>query len=100
MTNHPLENDNSNDLQLPPGTVMETLPTLLVTREFGEHANVFHTLTDLLNVYVTLRTLGWEAEQRQVRHVGAGGREGWTVAWWAWEGRPQQSCARSVAQSS
>ena len=36
----------------------EALPTLLVTREVTEHANVFHTLTDLLNVYISLRMLG------------------------------------------
>ena len=29
---------------LPP-TAVEALPTLLVTREIREHANVFHTLT-------------------------------------------------------
>ena len=34
--------------------------TLLVTREIEEHANVFHTMTDLLNVYITLRMLGWD----------------------------------------
>ena len=38
----------------------EPAPSLLVTREVREHANVFHTLTDLLNVYISLRMLGRE----------------------------------------
>ena len=100
-------------------TEVETLPTLLVTREVREHANVYHTYTggrwagrgwwaaaasreggreglrehdrprlalpacptrllptfafppppasaDMLNVYITLRMLGWEHSARQV----------------------------------
>lgn len=42
---------------------VEDVPTLLVTREVEEHANVFHTMTDLLNVYITTRFLGWGEEQ-------------------------------------
>lgn len=42
----------------------ETLPSLLVTREVTEHVNVFHTLTDLLNVYISLRMLGLENQSR------------------------------------
>lgn len=38
--------------------------TLLVTREVTEHANVFHTLTDLLNVYISLRMLNLESHSR------------------------------------
>lgn len=38
----------------------EETPALLVTREIEEHANVFHTMTDLLNVYITLRVLRWD----------------------------------------
>ncbi|KAL3132619.1 hypothetical protein ABBQ32_009147 [Trebouxia sp. C0010 RCD-2024] len=38
--------------------------TLLVTREVTEHANVFHTLTDLLNVYISLRMLNLESHRR------------------------------------
>ncbi|KAL4448126.1 hypothetical protein ABPG75_005345 [Micractinium tetrahymenae] len=52
-------------LQASPGDV-EELPTLFVTREVAEHANVYHTMTDLLNVFVTLRMLGWEHQPRQV----------------------------------
>ncbi|KAL0034323.1 hypothetical protein WJX77_009296 [Trebouxia sp. C0004] len=44
----------------------EALPSLLVTREVTEHVNVFHTLTDLLNVYISLRMLGLENQSRQV----------------------------------
>lgn len=39
---------------------VEQKPTLLVTREIEEHANVFHTMTDMLNVYITLRMLRWD----------------------------------------
>ena len=42
----------------------EVLPTLLVTREVQEHANVFHTLTDILNVYISLRMLGIQHHAR------------------------------------
>ncbi len=42
----------------------EALPSLLVTREVTEHVNVFHTLTDLLNVYISLRMLGLENQSR------------------------------------
>ena len=42
----------------------EVLPTLLVTREVQEHANVFHTLTDLMNVYISLRMLGMQHHPR------------------------------------
>lgn len=42
----------------------EVLPSLLVTREVTEHANVYHTLTDLLNVYISLRMLSWESHSR------------------------------------
>lgn len=42
----------------------EDLPTLLVTREVQEHANVFHTLTDLMNVYISLRMLGMQHHRR------------------------------------
>ncbi len=45
---------------------METAATLLVTREAREHANVFHMLTDMLNVFITLRMLGWGGRDRQV----------------------------------
>ncbi|GAB4817514.1 hypothetical protein N2152v2_004560 [Parachlorella kessleri] len=45
---------------------VERLPTLIVTREINEHANVFHTLTDMLNVYITLLMLGWQDAPRQV----------------------------------
>ncbi len=38
----------------------EETPTLIVTREIEEHANVFHSMTDLLNVFVTLRMLQWD----------------------------------------
>jgi len=40
--------------------------TLLVTREIREHANVFHMLTDMLNVHISVRTMGWEGRPRQV----------------------------------
>ncbi len=42
----------------------EALPSLLVTREVTEHVNVFHTLTDLLNVYISLRMLGLDNQSR------------------------------------
>ncbi|KAI7846398.1 hypothetical protein COHA_000109 [Chlorella ohadii] len=45
---------------------IEELPTLVVTRETKEHANVFHTFTDLLNTYITLQVMGWEDRPRQV----------------------------------
>ena len=46
---------------------VEQTPTLLVTREIEEHANVFHTMTDMLNVYITLRMLRWDVHApRQV----------------------------------
>ncbi|PRW45163.1 EGF domain-specific O-linked N-acetylglucosamine transferase [Chlorella sorokiniana] len=45
---------------------VEELPTLVVTRETKEHANVFHTFTDLLNTYITLKVMGWEDKPRQV----------------------------------
>ena len=41
-------------------TAVEDAPTLLVTREIEEHANVFHTLTDILNVYISTKMLGWD----------------------------------------
>ena len=46
--------------------VIDVTRTLLVTREIEEHANVFHALTDLLNVYISLWMLGWLEEPRQV----------------------------------
>ena len=51
---------------MPQDAVVETTRTLLATREIHEHANVFHTLADLLNVYITLHMLGWEGEEHQV----------------------------------
>ena len=45
---------------------MDETPTLLVTREIREHANVFHMLTDMLNSYISVRTMGWEGLPRQV----------------------------------
>ena len=51
---------------MPQDAVLETMQTLLVTREIHEHANVFHTLTDLLNVHITLHMLGWEDKPHQV----------------------------------
>ncbi|KAL6777349.1 hypothetical protein ACKKBF_B21175 [Auxenochlorella protothecoides x Auxenochlorella symbiontica] len=41
-------------------TAPEPRPTLFVTREVREHANLFHCLTDLLNAFLTLRMLGWQ----------------------------------------
>ncbi|KAK2077117.1 hypothetical protein QBZ16_004751 [Prototheca wickerhamii] len=49
--------DASEDVTQAPTAA--SLPTLLVTREIHEHANLYHTLTDLLNAHVTLRVLGW-----------------------------------------
>lgn len=46
------------------GFSRQTEPTLLVTREVTEHANVYHTLTDLLNVYISLRMLDLESHSR------------------------------------
>ena len=48
------------------GTAVETVPTLFLTREISEHANVFHTMTDLLNVFITLEMLAWHDKDRQV----------------------------------
>lgn len=45
---------------------VETKPTLLITREIEEHANVFHTMTDLLNVFISLRLLQWEDVSFQI----------------------------------
>jgi hypothetical protein len=45
---------------------VEETPTLLVTREIKEHANVFHMLTDMLNVYISVRTMSWEGVPRQI----------------------------------
>ena len=45
---------------------VDETPTLLVTREIREHANVFHMLTDMLNAYISVRTMGWEGLPRQV----------------------------------
>lgn len=45
---------------------MEEVPTLLVTREIREHANVYHTFTDLLNVYISVAVMGWQSCARQV----------------------------------
>lgn len=39
----------------------EPLPTLFVTREVHEHANLYHCLTDLMNAFLTLRMLGWRS---------------------------------------
>lgn len=46
------------------GLGREAEPTLLVTREVTEHANVYHTLTDLVNVYISLRMLNLESRSR------------------------------------
>lgn len=46
------------------GLSREAEPTLLVTREVTEHANVYHTLTDLLNIYISLRMLNLESHSR------------------------------------
>lgn len=46
------------------GLGREAEPTLLVTREVTEHANVYHTLTDLVNVYISLRMLNLESHSR------------------------------------
>ena len=51
---------------MPQDAVVETTRTLLATREIHEHANVFHALADLLNVYITLHMLVWEGEPHQV----------------------------------
>lgn len=48
-----------------PLAVME-LPVLLVTRESQEYTNVFHTFTDVLNAFITMRMLGWEQRPRLV----------------------------------
>lgn len=45
---------------------VEEVPTLLVTREIREHANVYHTFTDLLNVYISVAVMGWQSCARQV----------------------------------
>lgn len=45
---------------------MEETPTLLVTRESGEYGNVFHTMTDLLNVYISASMMRWQDEAFQV----------------------------------
>lgn len=45
---------------------LDHTPTLLLTREIEEHANVFHTMTDLLNAFLSLRVLGWESDFFQV----------------------------------
>ncbi|KAK9819676.1 hypothetical protein WJX72_000981 [[Myrmecia] bisecta] len=52
--------------QWPQAGAISDTPVLLVTREFKEHTNVFHTLTDILNVYISLRMLGWLGLKRQV----------------------------------
>ncbi len=75
------------------------VPVLLVTREAQEYNNVFHTMTDVLNAYITLRMLGWESGPRVVvlldAHppgpldglwggvVAGGGREGAKDPWGA-----------------
>lgn len=41
----------------------------MITREIREHGNVFHAFTDLLNVHISLRMLGWQGRRRQVRGV-------------------------------
>ena len=46
------------------GLSRQAQPTLLVTREVTEHANVYHTLTDILNVYISLRMLNLELQSR------------------------------------
>ena len=44
---------------LPPTSVSApSQVTLLVTRERGEHANLFHTMTDFLNAFIALHTTG------------------------------------------
>lgn len=48
------------------GLITEDLPALFVTREIKEHANVFHFMTDLLNVYISLRMLGWDRSPYQI----------------------------------
>ena len=45
---------------------IEDAPTLFVTRETEEHANVFHTLTDILNVYISTQLLGWSERPFQI----------------------------------
>ena len=47
-------------------TAVEDAPTVLVTREIEEHANVFHTLTDILNVYLSTKLLGWDQRPFQI----------------------------------
>ena len=50
------------------GYSRESVVSLLVTREVTEHANVYHTLTDLLNVYISLRMLGLDKHDRWQLH--------------------------------
>ena len=45
---------------------MDSTATLFVTRETREYQNVFHTMTDLMNVYITLHMLGWSDEPHQI----------------------------------
>lgn len=48
-----------------PLAVIDT-PVLLVTRESQEYSNVFHAFTDVLNAFITMRMLAWDAGPRLV----------------------------------